>query len=356
MQRTNCQKSFRRLGLRFILSTMLGCVGHAYSQEYATNDQYLGAHSGASYSDGSFSNQAVLDSTSPRRLHHIVGLDLGILALGRSTPADSVIAVDQFGNTLLNASQVQGDMGAGLDASLDFYNLFSNQVPVDVEMRFFQADDMGTIVNLSSQEVNGVFFNAVPADPPNSGGILTQSKVRSFESNLVARTPYRFRFLVGFRFFELDEIFDFIDNVETTTTERIGFFSRAENTMSGIQVGTEVTLLTNGASRLFGSFKYGLMNNDVVGSAEAQNPVTGGEMQSDVYDSTTSNLLDFQIGGSLCLSRTFSLYCGYQGIVLEDVILGITQSQNNSIFVESSQPFYESTQFHGFKISGMATW
>ncbi len=125
--------------------------------------------------------------------------------------------------------------------------------------------------------------------------------------------------------------------------------------MAGGQVGIESTLLTNGCSRLFGSFKWALLSNDVVGSARATDSL-GNPMQSDARDSISTQLLDFQLGGSLSLSRWFSFYAGYQGLVLSDVALALEQSRNGFLPIDST-PVYDTTaQLHGFKISGMATW
>ena len=307
------------------------------------------------FGDLDFSNQAALDSPTPKRFQPVIGLEMGVIALFRSEPEPQILAFDQDANVLLDASQLQGDPGAGLDATLNFFNLFSDCHAVDIQMRYFQTGEMGATETISSNPVLPIFFNGTAAEPVDSYDFITTSLARSFESNLVVRTPYRLRFLAGFRHFELDEIYNVIDLEDSSDTQIAGFFSLAENTMGGGQVGAEGSLWSNRYSRLFGSFKWGLLNNDIVGSARATNPA-GGDLQADTFDSVTSQLLDFQLGGSLAINRWLSFYGGYQGLILSDVALALTQSENGRVVINSNPVFYRDTQLHGFKLTAMATW
>jgi hypothetical protein len=304
-----------------------------------------------------FSNQAALDLNTPQRFEPVVGLELGVIGLSRATPDAQNLVFDENLNVLLNSEQLQGDMGAGLDATFSLFNFFSDCKAFDIQMRYFQASDMLSQQTITANQVIPVFFNGVPANPTSSNDILYDSQIRSFELNLVGRTPYRIRLLAGFRFFEVDEVFDVIENTSSSQFQQIGFFSISENTMAGGQVGAEATIFTNRHSRVFGSFKWALLDNDVVGSAQASN-ASGAPLQVDARDSISSQLLDFQLGSSLSCSRWFSLYAGYQGLIASDIALALEQSRNGDLFSGSgSNPVFTSdTQWHGFKITGMATW
>ena len=303
-----------------------------------------------------FSNQASLDLDTPQRFKPVVGVEMGVIALSRSAPNSQNLVFDENLNVIFNANQLQGDMGTGLDATFNLFNFFSDSKAVDIQMRYFQAADIRAQETITSAEVIPLFFSVIPLTPPGSEDIFYNSQIRSFESNIVFRTPYRIRLLTGFRFFEVDEIFNCINNDLSSPTQTVGFFSKSENTMAGGQVGAEGTLLTNGYSRIFGSFKWALLNNDAVGSAEAAD-TSGNPVQADARDSISSQLLDFQLGGSLNFSRWFSIYGGYQGLVASDIALALEQSRNGSIFNNNANPVFTSdAQWHGFKISGMATW
>lgn len=309
------------------------------------------------HGSGDFSNQAALDADTPLRHKPVVGLEMGVVALARETPESQTLVEDNVGNPIFDANQLQGSMGAGLDTTLNFFNLFSDCKAIDVQLRFFQAGDMASTQRVTSSANTTIFFNSIPATPVASNDVIYESRVRSFEANLVGRTPYRLRFLMGYRFFELDERFDINNAVTSSSNSTLGVFSIAENTMGGFQVGSEATLLTNGHSRIFGAFKYAILNNDVVGSARAVDANTTTPAQADTYDSVTSSLLDFQLGGSIGFTRSLSLYAGYQGLVLSDVILGLEQSRQGGVIgTTSNLPYYQDAQFHGFKITGMATW
>ena len=83
---------------------------------------------------------------------------------------------------------------------------------------------------------------------------------------------------------------------------------------------------------------------------------SGSPVQADARDSVSSQLLDFQLGSSLSFSRWFSLYAGYQGLVASDIALALEQSRNASLFANNNPVFLSDSQWHGFKITGMATW
>ena len=154
---------------------------------------------------GDFSNQGALDLNTPLRFKPVVGLEMGGIWLSRRAPDSQDIVLDGTGNVLLNAQDLQGRMGAGLDTTLSLFNLFSDHNAVDVQMRFFQASDITANQTISATEVLPLFFQGIPANVVNSFDIFYDSQIRSFEANLVARTPYQMRLLAGFRFFEVDE-------------------------------------------------------------------------------------------------------------------------------------------------------
>ena len=125
--------------------------------------------------------------------------------------------------SLKNANQLKGSSGEGLDTTLSFFNIFRER-PIDFQMRFFQASDMSAEQTLTATQVVPLFYSAVPINPTNSNSLLYETKMRSFEANIVYRTPFRIRLLTGFRFFEVDEIYDVVDNVSSSSSTRVGFF------------------------------------------------------------------------------------------------------------------------------------
>jgi hypothetical protein len=364
MRCENVRDLFVRWGISFSLATLV--VGSSsvsvaqHNAELSEPMQYnsFDHPSYPSFTQASvYSNQAALDSNTLERFKPVVGLEIGTISLSRESPASQILAEDPSGTTLLDANQLQGDMGTGLDATLNLFNLFSDQKAVDVQCRYFQAGDMNATERITSTGNTTFFFSSIPSSPVTDNDVIYESRLRSVETNLVARTPYRLRFLTGFRFFEIDERFDIYDAVNSTSSSITGFRSRAENTMAGVQFGTEGTLYSNRLSRIFGSFKWAVLNNDFVGTATVADPATGNDIQGDAYDSTTSQLLDFQLGGSLNCSRWLSLYAGYQGLVVSDVGLGLEQSRVANVFAGSSNPVsFLDTQYHGFRLTGMATW
>lgn len=327
-----------------VLTCSISSLAHTPQDPWAGN--YL--------DDFGLCNQAALDSYTPQRFKPVFGFEVGAIWLSRTTPDSQTLAVDQNSNALSNANQLKGSMGNGLDASLSFFNIF-RETPIDVQMRFFQASDMTSRQTLTATQVIPRFYGGVPANPTNSNDLFFQSQFRSFETNAVFRTPYRLRFLTGFRFFEVDEIYDVVDNVNSSNGITAGFFSRAENTMAGGQIGTEGTLISNDNGRVFGSVKWAFLGNDAFGAARASNS-SGGLLEQVSKDSISSQLLDFQLGGALGLSKRFSIYAGYQGLVASDLALALNQNQNASIFAGTNPIFKSDGQWHGFKVNLVSIW
>lgn len=336
-----CDCFFR---ITLILALPMVSFGQAPTDPWAGNYQY----------DVGMCNQAALDCDTPQRFQPVFGFEVGAIWLGRTTPNSQTLVVDQNGNSLSNANQLKGSMGDGLDASLSFFNLF-RETPIDFQMRFFQASDMTSKQTLTANQVIPLFYGGVPQSPTNSNDVFFQSQIRSFEANAVFRTPFRLRFLTGFRFFEVDEIYDIIDNVNSSNGVTAGFFSRAENTMAGGQIGAEGTLISNSNGRVFGSFKWAYLGNDAFGAARAANP-SGGLLEEVAKDSISSQLLDFQLGGALGLSKRFSIYAGYQGLVASDLSLALNQNQNANIFAGTNPVFKSDGQWHGFKVNLVSIW
>ena len=285
-----------------------------------------------------------LDLRSPLRFKPLFGFEVGMISLSRSAPDSFDLVSDQNATTLLNMNQMKGSAGAGLDAKIHFYNLF-RELPLDAEVRFFQVGDMTYRETFTAQQVIPVFFGGSPVSPSSSEEIFYQSRIRSVESNIVARTPYRIRFLAGFRFLELDEDFRSTDNNASKL-----FRSRTRNNMFGGQVGAEAVLMSNSFGRILGSFKWAALDTDAKGNAVAENVST-------LLDgSTTSQLLDFELTGAISLTRSFSMYAGYQGLAASDVGLVLTQSRISDIFLPMNPITFESAQWHGLKLGLMGTF
>lgn len=300
------------------------------------------------------SNQSALDSSSPQRFKPLWGMEVGGIWLSRKTPDSQDLVFDQSGNSLANANQLQGSMGSGLDMTLSFFNVFREK-PVDFQMRFFQSSNMTAEQTLTATSVIPLFYQGTPGNPTSSNDLFFDSKIRSFEANAVYRTPFRIRLLGGFRYFEMDEKYNIIDNVNSQNGTIAGFFSRTDNSAAGGQIGAEGVLVSNDNGRIFGSFKWALLGNDATGSARASNS-SGAPLIANASDSITSQLLDFQLGGSLGLTHCISLYGGYQGLVASDVGLALEQNRSADIFAGTNPIFRSDGQWHGFKINAVFVW
>ncbi len=293
-----------------------------------------------------------LCTPSPCKARH--SLEIGGIWLAPSTPDSQELAYNDIGDVLLNADQLQGDMNGGIDATFKLFNVLKKNEIFDFQMRYFQVGDMEANRTVSNENpITDIFFQGFPVNPVNSYDFNSESRIRSFESNLVVRTPFRLSLLGGFRYVEIDEAYNVFDYV---TDPNIVYqaLSRADNTMAGGQIGAEGTLLSRGRGRILGSFKWAWLSNDVVGSATADNAF-GNRLQADARDTISSQLLDFQLGGSINIPYVV-LYVGYQGLVASDIALALEQNRNASLFVNTNPVFTSDSQWHGLKFTSTIMW
>ena len=300
------------------------------------------------------SNQSALDSSTPDKFKPLWGLEVGAIWLSRKTPDAQNLVFDQSNAVISNANQLQGKMGSGLDTTLSFYNVFREK-PIDFEMRFFQTNRMTAEQTLTATQVIPLFYQGTPINPVSSNNVFYDSRIRSFEANTVFRTPFRIHFLTGLRYFEVDEKYNIINNVNSQNGVIAGFFSRTDNSLIGGQVGAEGVLVSTNNGRIFGSVKWALLENDVTGFARAAN-ASGAPLNENASDSIGSQLLDLQLGGSLGLSHCISIYGGYQGLIASDLGMALEQNRNASLFTPTNPIFRSDAQWHGFKTDIVFAW
>lgn len=336
------------------ISSVLACVGMAQENDDSPHRPAFETSDGTNqYDYSAVSPSVALDLTSPLRFKPIMGVEIGFISMRRSTPQSFSFVQDQNGAELLNMDQLQGGSGYGLDTKLHFYNLFSDSKAIDVEMRYFQVSDMTFDQTLTATQVIPLFFNAVPASPVSTNQVYYNSLIRSFESNLVARTPWRIRMLAGFRYFEVDDDFNINNNIAQPPTQ---VRSRTRNSMGGGQIGTEVVLISNAHAKMWCSAKWATLNNEVTGNAVAVNPSTGSPLVSILSGSTTTQLLDLEWAGSVSITRNWSIYGGYQGLIAQGVGLATSQSRDSSLFSPTNPITLDDPQWHGYKLGVVATF
>lgn len=301
------------------------------------------------------SNCAVLDAPIAARCEPLFGLELGAIWLARSEPASQDLILNEDGDVLLNASELNSDLQSGFRATIDFFNITDAMPGLDVQTRYFGVNDMATSETFSSTEVVPVFYGGVPATPISTVTSEYESDLHSVEYNLRYRSQ-RFggiRWITGMRYLDLEEQFDF-DTTDGGAVRR-GFFSNARNEMIGVQAGAEWTVWTNGRSRVFTSGKYAVLHNEVEGQGLAANP-GGGSLIRNFDDRKASGLFDLEVGGTLSLTSWLGVRVAYQGLFGQDWAMAPDQSNAFSLFNDSGAVAYSDPQWHGLNLSAEFAW
>ncbi len=140
-----------------------------------------------------------VELNNPLKFKPVFGAEIGLYLLNARDPGSVSVCLRRQRRTLLNFNEMQGDEGAGLDAVINLYNLFSDCKPLDMNFRFFQAGQMEFDQYLGATRITPIFYNGIPANPVNAEHVEYDTLVRSFEANFAYRLPLRFRLVAGFR-------------------------------------------------------------------------------------------------------------------------------------------------------------
>ncbi len=293
-----------------------------------------------------------IDLNTPIRFKPVLGIELGFVSLVRNTPDSQPFVFDQDGNTLLNMDDMRGDPGIGFDSVVNLYNLFSDHRAIDLNFRYFSSGNMSYDESVRATQVTPVFYSGIPVSPSGEERFEYESKLDSTEFNVGVRLLPRTRLIAGFRHLRLEERFDITEVINSTTT---GYFSSTNNRLYGGQVGIEATPISNNWGQLSGSVKYAFCNDNIGGNASAAD-ASGSPISTTVSGDSDATILDLQLGGTLFLTRSLSLYSGYQGLLLEDIATAPDQIVNATIFSPLNNPTLGDAQFHGFAMRFVGVW
>lgn len=250
---------------------------------------------------------------------------VGTVYLHRSQPGPAALAVDPAdpATVLLDAAGFDLRSAWGVEASALRRNAFGTAW--DLEGRYFGANSWNsTIGPVDSANGADVPYLAPIGDDsePAELGATYSSELRSFEMN--ARRAYNgwLQYLVGVRFFEVDELLAInhdvgpgIDVIE----HRIG----AVNQLWGFQLGAEARLWQLGRLSLDGFLKAGVYGNSIDNSVR----VTGGGFDASSTGSGNGAAFAGELGfvGLYRLNDRWSVRASYQMLWLNSVALAPDQ-------------------------------
>ncbi len=306
--------------------------------------------------DRPLNNFDKFDLPGQHRFEPIFGVDIGGLALKRSGPDAFPLLYTDSAELVATSDAIDPEMKLGTRISVSLFNLTRYAPGFDCDLVFLSVDDNVAETrfdagNYTTTNLNPLFYGGLPADPDPSYTMFLNSDLDSAEWMLGYRPIQRIRLTAGLRWFRLSENFDVLDTASLATTTKSGFYSHASNKAFGFQLGGEATLWTNGRSRLYARGKYAALNNEVRGSAVAQNTSFTYEGDKD------TSLFDVELGGSIWLCSWASLQVAYQGLWLEDAVGALEQSSSQSFFDSATQtPAYHELNWNGLNFGFSMVW
>ena len=97
-----------------------------------------------------------------------VVIDVGTIGLVREVPDDQVLAFDENAVPILNANSMQGSMQFGFKAMLDVRDVQPWFGGTDLQLGYFGINSLDAGATVNALEVNSIFFQVFPANPPTS--------------------------------------------------------------------------------------------------------------------------------------------------------------------------------------------
>ena len=290
----------------------------------------------------SFVPQSFADDRT--RMERVV-VDVGTIGLVREVPDSQVLALDENGVPLLNANSLQGSMQFGFKAMLDVRNVRPWFGGTDLQLGYFGINSLDAGATVNAQEVNSIFFQVFPLNPPTSFNFNYSSNLYSGEANLRFASNHRVRPITGLRYFKLEDTYDVFQQVGANG--RSGFFSLTNNSMFGGQLGLEGDLWQTRRVNLYGFGKVAAMHNEVEGTATAQN---GFRIYS---DSSYTTLVDGGVGANIRFAGPLSFKVGYRSLFASDVALGIDQNAALSLANPNGAVQFNSQHWHGLDLAAV---
>ena len=277
------------------------------------------------------------------RLDRVV-VDLGTIGLIRETPDDQVIAVDENAVPILNADSLQGSMQFGFKAMVDVLDVRPWFGGTDLQLGYFGINSLDAGARVSALEVNSVFFQAFPLNPPTAFDFSYSTNLYSGEANLRFGSRNRLRPIAGLRYLKLEDTYDVF---ESSSGSRTGFYSLTNNSLFGGQFGLEGDLWQTRRVNFYGFGKVGAMHNEVEGSATAQNAY------KEFSDSTYTTLVDAGTGAIIRFAGPLSFKVGYRSLFASALALGIDQNEAISIFPGPNTVKFNSQHWHGVDLAAV---
>ena len=277
-----------------------------------------------------------------------IGVEIGVIGLVRQKPTGQVIAVDDSGNVLLDADELQGDMQFGLNTKIDVYQISNGLGGTDLQFGYWGINSMDATRSVAANEVHTSFFGGTTADQISAFNYNYSTNLYSAEVNLRCCNAARVRPLVGIRYLKMEDTFNQFEFISGGTS---AFSSLTNNSLFGAQAGFEATLLRYRSWDWFVSGKYGAMQNRVEGAAQVALGTT--TAIKDYRGDEFCSLVDGEAGFVYQFVDSLRFKVAYQGLYADKIASGVDQSGNIDFFGTSAQAFFDSRYWQGVNLTAM---
>ena len=261
------------------------------------------------------------------------------------------------GTVFLNANEFRFDYSPGWDVSLIRQNVLGTQW--SLEGLYSSIDDWSAsrgIVHSTGgayvryKNVLGTPTTSTQADI--SGDY--QSNLHNFELNVRRDICPRGAFLMGFRYVNLREHLDILNEFYTTPHNLMRNSIEAKNSLIGFQMGFDGHVFSVGRFSVDGFVKAGVFNNTVQNSVAITQ--TGASYKSAGRDVNTSFVGDAEISGVYKITKHLSARAGYQwmwlggvGLVTDQV--PVSDPKNGTANVSLNTTEYYNGAFGGLEFN-----
>jgi hypothetical protein len=275
----------------------------------------------------------------------------GTLILDRSTPNDDALIIDlATGNTVLDAGDFDFGFKGGWDFSLVRHNVLGSNW--DLEARYFRVDGWQAAIApvtfpgfaLLQYDFHSPLFTLV-IEGDSTVTAACESHLDGFELNALRPIGCEWlRFLMGFRYVELDERgLQIVQDVDGTPW--VATSVSAINDLYGLQFGADARIWSCGRLTVDTLLKAGIYGNRAVTrTAVEEFGQTRGASRAE--DSHPAFVGEIGVTGAYRLTDCMALRAGYQLLWLEGVAVATDQMAVSDPFAgtatvdASGSPFY----------------
>ncbi len=274
-----------------------------------------------------------------------ISFESNVLFMQRSRP-DARVLIQDVPTPALNLNANNFDFGyePGFDAAVNFDVAGRG----GLQLCFSQVDSWSEVAALNTPTANVLQINTNPMTFLVTGRAINavyQSELMNAEINWRRWLGPQFGVLAGFRYTELDELYNVTMIDAVTPAPAVFFDTTTQNRLYGFQLGIETRMLNLGRLEIQAAGKAGIYGNaasqfTILRTGFVQLPAAGNSGRTAVMG-------EVNVSAALPLTDNLSLRGGYQVLWIDGVALATDQTPATNLITQTGFDDTGNVFYHG---------